>query len=225
LCIQQVGIKDEGFSQNMFDETNWKTIGAELLGTFFLVFFGVTAVINGPNSTEENPITDELMLIFALKGLITLGLTLMVLVHILGPVSGCHLNPVITIPTLLSGKMSRDDAVAYIGAQIIGATAGFVLFGKLFPSNGSELDLLIFAMIGTTFFVTSLITSQDPASIGATLFVVSSNVFGDVNPGISLGNMIAITVDGGTDWAFFGIVGSLLGCLWGWLIKENIIDR
>ena len=209
----------------MFEETNWKTIGAELLGTFFLVFFGVTAVINSPNSTEENPITDEFMLIFALKGLITLGLTLMVLVHILGPVSGCHLNPVITIPTLLSGKMSRDDAIAYIGAQIIGATAGFVLFGKLFPSNGSELDLLIFAMIGTTFFVTSLITSQDPASIGATLFVVSSNVFGDVNPGISLGNMIAITVDGGTDWAFFGIVGSLLGCLWGWLIKENIIDR
>ena len=209
----------------MFEETNWKTIGAELLGTFFLVFFGVTAVINSPNSTEENPITDEFMLIFALKGLITLGLTLMVLVHILGPVSGCHLNPVITIPTLLSGKMSRDDAIAYIGAQIVGATAGFVLFGKLFPSNGSELDLLIFAMIGTTFFVTSLITSQDPASIGATLFVVSSNVFGDVNPGISLGNMIAITVDGGTDWAFFGIVGSLLGCLWGWLIKENIIDR
>ena len=223
--MQQVGIKNEGFNQNMFEETNWKTIGAELLGTFFLVFFGVTAVINSPNSTEENPITDEFMLIFALKGLITLGLTLMVLVHILGPVSGCHLNPVITIPTLLSGKMSRDDAIAYISAQIIGATAGFVLFGKLFPSNGSELDLLIFAMIGTTFFVTSLITSQDPASIGATLFVVSSNVFGDVNPGISLGNMIAIAVDGGADWAFFGIVGSLLGCLCGWLIKENIIDR
>jgi hypothetical protein len=121
--------------------------------------------------------------------------------------------------------MSRDDAIAYICAQIIGATAGFVLFSKLFPSNGSELDLLIFAMIGTTFFVTSLITSQDPASIGATLFVVSSNVFGDVNPGISLGNMIAVAVDGGADWAFFGIVGSLLGCLWGWLIKENIIDR
>ena len=205
----------------MFEETNWKTIGAELLGTFFLVFFGVTAVINSPNSTEENPITDEFMLIFALKGLITLGLTLMVLVHILGPVSGCHLNPVITIPTLLSGKMSRDDAIAYICAQIIGATAGFVLFSKLFPSNGSELDLLIFAMIGTTFFVTSLITSQDPVSIGATLFVVSSNVFGDVNPVVSLGSMVV----GDANWAFFGIVGSLLGCLWGWLIKENIIDR
>ena len=212
----------------MFEETNWKTISAELLGTFFLVFFGVTAVINSPNSTEENPITDEYMLIFALKGLITLGLTLMVLVHILGPVSGCHLNPVITIPTLLSGKMSRDDAIAYIGAQIIGATIGFVLFDQLVPDNDSklsELQLLIFAMIGTTFFVTSLITSQDPASIGATLFVVSSSVFGDVNPGVSIGNMIAIAIDGNADWAFFGMVGSLLGCLWGWLIKENIIDR
>ena len=205
----------------MFEETNWKTIGAELLGTFFLVFFGVTAVINSPNSTEENPITDEFMLIFALKGLITLGLTLMVLVHILGPVSGCHLNPVITIPTLLSGKMSRDDAIAYIVAQIIGATAGFALFNQLFPSNDSELYVMIFAMIGTTFFVTSLLTSQDPASIGATLFVVASTAFGDVNPVVSLGSMIV----GDTNWAFFGIVGSLLGCLWGWLIKENIIDR
>ena len=221
LCIQQVGIKNEGFSQNMFEETNWKTISAELLGTFFLVFFGVTAVINGPNSTEENLITDEFMLIFALKGLITLGLTLMVLVHILGPVSGCHLNPVITIPTLLSGKMSRDDAIAYIVAQIIGATAGFALFNQLFPSNDSELYVMIFAMIGTTFFVTSLLTSQDPASIGATLFVVASTAFGDVNPVVNLGSMIV----GDTDWAFFGIVGSLLGCLWGWLIKENIIDR
>ena len=204
----------------MFKETNWKTISAELLGTFFLVFFGVTAVINSPNSTEENPITDEFMLIFALKGLITLGLTLMVLVHILGPVSGCHLNPVITIPTLLSGKMSRDDAIAYIAAQIIGATTGFALFNQL-PSSDSELYVMIFAMIGTTFFVTSLLTSQDPASIGATLFVVASTAFGDVNPVVNLGSMIV----GDTDWAFFGIIGSLLGCLWGWLIKENIIDR
>ena len=204
----------------MFKETNWKTISAELLGTFFLVFFGVTAVINSPNSTEVNPITDEFMLIFALKGLITLGLTLMVLVHILGPVSGCHLNPVITIPTLLSGKMSRDDAIAYIAAQIIGATTGFALFNQL-PSSDSELYVMIFAMIGTTFFVTSLLTSQDPASIGATLFVVASTAFGDVNPVVNLGSMIV----GDTDWAFFGIIGSLLGCLGGWLIKENIIDR
>ncbi len=209
----------------MFEETNWKTIGAELLGTFFLVFFGVTAVINGPDSLVEDP-TDEYKLIFALKGLITLGLTLMVLVHILGPVSGCHLNPVITIPTMMSGKMNREDGIAYMVAQLIGAILGFTLFNQINSLDETkELSVLIFAMIGTTFFVTSLITSQDPASIGATLFVVSSNVFGDVNPGISLGNMIAITVDGGTDWAFFGIVGSLLGCLWGWLIKENIIDR
>ena len=204
----------------MFEETNWKTIGAELLGTFFLVFFGVTAVINGPDSLVEDP-TDEYKLIFALKGLITLGLTLMVLVHILGPVSGCHLNPVITIPTLLSGKISRDNAIAYIVAQIIGATAGLALFSKLLPSSNSNLDILIFAMIGTAFFVTSLLTSQDPSSIGATLFIVASTGFGDVNPVVNLGSMIL----GDTDWVFFGIVGSLLGCLWGWLIKENIIDR
>jgi glycerol uptake facilitator-like aquaporin len=205
----------------MFEKTNWKTISAELLGTFFLVFFGVTAVLNGPISTDENPISDEYAMIFALKSLATLGLTLMVLVHILGPVSGCHLNPVITIPILLSGKITRDDAIAYIVAQIIGATAGLALFSNLLPSSNSNLDILIFAMIGTAFFVTSLLTSQDPSSIGATLFIVASTGFGDVNPAVSLGSMVV----GDANWAFFGIVGSLFGCLWGWLIKENIIDR
>ena len=81
--------------------------------------------------------------------------------------------------------------------------------------------LLLAALVGTAFFVTSLLTSQDPASIGATLFIVSSTAFGDVNPGVSLGNMIVSDVD----FIFFGIGGSLIGCLIGWAIKENIIDQ
>ena len=161
-----------------------------------------------------------------LEGAITLGLTLVVLVHILGPVSGCHLNPVITIPTFLSGKMKQDETIAYIVAQIIGATLGFVLFKELKPESGaSDIDVLIIALVGTTFFVASLLTSQDPSSIGATLFVVSITAFGDVNPGVSLGNMIALAIDNEANWAFYGIIGSLIGCFLGYGIKDNIIDN
>ena len=198
----------------MFEDMNWRPIIAELLGTFFLVFFGVTSFV----SMSGN----EMLL----EGAITLGLTLVVLVHILGPVSGCHLNPVITIPTFLSGKMKQDETIAYIVAQIIGATLGFVLFKELRPESGaSNIDVLIIALVGTTFFVASLLTSQDPSSIGATLFVVSITAFGDVNPGVSLGNMIALAIDNEANWAFYGIIGSLIGCFLGYGIKDNIIDN
>tara|TARA_B100000941_G_scaffold285509_1_gene257655 strand:- start:3979 stop:4575 length:597 start_codon:yes stop_codon:yes gene_type:complete len=198
----------------MFEDMNWRPITAELLGTFFLVFFGVTSFV----SMSGN----EMLL----EGAITLGLTLVVLVHILGPVSGCHLNPVITIPTFLSGKMKQDETIAYIVAQIIGATLGFVLFKELKPESGaSDIDVLIIALVGTTFFVASLLTSQDPSSIGATLVVVSMTAFGDVNPGVSIGNMFALALENEANWAFYGIIGSLIGCFLGYGIKDNIIDN
>ena len=210
----------------MFENTNWKAVSAEIMGTFFLVFFGVSSLANnvGVTSDETGNLFPESL--HLLIGLITLTLTLFVLVHILGPVSGCHLNPVITIPTFLSDKMDRDTTVAYIFGQIIGACLGFYLFDLINPGTSDTIldgdsALLLAALVGTAFFVTSLLTSQDPASIGATLFVVSSTAFGDVNPGVSLGNMIISDID----FMFFGIVGSLIGCIIGWAIKENIIDQ
>ena len=208
----------------MFEKTNWKAVSAEIMGTFFLVFFGVSALANNDTSIINNEGVAESSFT-GFVGLITLALTLFVLVHILGPVSGCHLNPIITIPTFLSDKIDRDTTVAYICGQIIGACLGFYLFNLINPgTNDSVLDgdsaLLLAAAVGTTFFVTSLLTTQDPASIGATLFIVSSTAFGDVNPGVSLGNMIVSDVD----FMFFGIIGSLIGCVAGWAIKENIID-
>ena len=198
----------------MFKDMNWKPVSAEFLGTFFLVFFGVTSFI----SMSGNDML--------LEGTITLGLTLFVLVHILGPVSGCHLNPAITLPVFMSGKMKQDETIAYIVAQIVGATLGFVLFKELKPETGaSDIDVMIIALIGTTFFVASLLTSQDPGSIGATLFIVTITAFGDVNPGVSIGNMLASAIEGNPNWAFYGIVGSLIGCGVGYAVKENVIDN
>ena len=198
----------------MFKDMNWKPVGAEFLGTFFLVFFGVTSFI----SMSGNDML--------LEGTITLGLTLFVLVHILGPVSGCHLNPAITLPVFMSGKIKQDETIAYIVAQIVGATLGFVLFKELKPETGaSDIDVMIIALIGTTFFVASLLTSQDPGSIGATLFIVTITAFGDVNPGVSIGSMLASAIEGNPNWAFYGIVGSLIGCGVGYAVKENVIDN
>ena len=198
----------------MFEETNMKTVSAEMLGTFFLVFFGITAFA----SSED-----------VFSGALTLGLTLMVLMHVFGPISGCHLNPAVTIGNLMSKKMSQDDAIGYMGAQIVGATLGFVLFKFLNPGTDDsavdgDMAILVAAAIGTMFFVMTLLSTQDPFAVGATLFIVSSTAFASVNFGVDMGAMIANAIDGNADWAFFGVIGSVVGAFLGWAVKDNALD-
>ena len=198
----------------MFEETNMKTVSAEMLGTFFLVFFGITAFASSDD---------------AFAGALTLGLTLMVLMHVFGPLSGCHLNPAVTIGNMMSKKISQDDAIGYMGGQVVGATLGFVLFKFLNPgTDDSALDgdmaLLVAAAIGTMFFVMTLLSTQDPFAVGAALFVVSSAAFADVNAGVDIGSMLANAIDGNADWAFFGVIGSVAGAFLGWAVKDNALD-
>ena len=197
----------------MFEETNMKTVSAEMLGTFFLVFFGITAFASSDD---------------AFAGALTLGLTLMVLMHVFGPLSGCHLNPAVTIGNMMSKKISQDDAIGYMGGQVVGATLGFVLFKFLNPGTDALLDgdmaILVAAAVGTMFFVMTLLSTQDPFAVGAALFVVSSAAFADVNAGVDIGSMLANAIDGNADWAFFGVIGSVVGAFLGWAVKDNALD-
>lgn len=82
---------------------------AELLGTFVLVFGGVgAAVIAG----EE---IGFLGIAFAF------GLSLLAMAYAIGPISGCHINPAVTVGLLVTGKIRGSDAVAYVIAQVLGA--------------------------------------------------------------------------------------------------------
>ena len=82
---------------------------AELLGTFVLVFMGCgSAVIAGEK-------VGFLGIAFAF------GLSVLVMVYAIGPISGCHINPAITIAMLVNGKISSRDAGIYIICQCIGA--------------------------------------------------------------------------------------------------------
>jgi aquaporin Z len=82
---------------------------AELLGTFVLVFMGTgSAVIAGSHITFVG-------IAF------TFGLAVLVMVYAIGPISGCHINPAISIAMLVAGKISVKDTIGYIIAQVIGA--------------------------------------------------------------------------------------------------------
>ncbi|HQU41293.1 MAG TPA: aquaporin [Pirellulales bacterium] len=95
---------------------------AEFLGTFTLVFVG-TAVATLQGLNEHGTIGYlEISLAF--------GGTLMVMVWVLGPVSGCHLNPAVTLPMALSGRFPWSRVLGYMIAQFGGAAAasGVLLF-------------------------------------------------------------------------------------------------
>jgi len=96
---------------------------AEFFGTFVLVFIGCgSAVIAGGQ-------------IGFLGISLAFGLAVLSMVYAIGPVSGCHINPAITISMLFAGKISAKDSMGYILAQILGAILGagilFVIAGGL----------------------------------------------------------------------------------------------
>ena len=89
---------------------------AECIGTFVLVFFACgTASVVGCNA-EAN----AAYLLTALA----FGLVIVAMAYSIGNVSGCHINPAVSIAMLVSGKMSVKDFVGYVAAQFVGAIAG-----------------------------------------------------------------------------------------------------
>ncbi|WP_028479639.1 aquaporin [Nocardia sp. CNY236] len=108
-----------------------KKWGAEALGTFILVLGGVgTAVLAGER-------------VGALGVALAFGLTLMLLVYSIGPISGCHVNPAVTLGHVLLGRISGVSAAGYVIAQLIGGLlAGLVLFAlaKNLPSYNRAID-------------------------------------------------------------------------------------
>jgi aquaporin Z len=91
---------------------------AEFIGTFSLVLFGCgAAVISGVANSGPSGI--------GLLGIsLAFGLTVVAMAYAIGPISGCHINPAISIAMLVAGKLSAQDCIGYIIAQVLGAIAG-----------------------------------------------------------------------------------------------------
>lgn len=92
---------------------------AELLGTFFLVFFGTgSAVITLMISESVNPNNVGIGILGGLGDWIAIalafGLTVMVCIYLFGRISGAHLNPAVTVGLLVSKNISLADSVYYI---------------------------------------------------------------------------------------------------------------
>ncbi|MBQ6345406.1 MAG: aquaporin family protein [Methanobrevibacter sp.] len=102
---------------------------AELLGTFFLVFFGTgSAVITLLIAEDLNPGNAGIGILGGLGDWIAIslafGLTVMACIYLFGKISGAHLNPAVTVGLLVSKNISLVDSIYYIVAQVIGACLG-----------------------------------------------------------------------------------------------------
>lgn len=97
---------------------------AEFIGTFALVLFGCGAAVLAGKEVGMLGIS------FAF------GLALIAMAYGIGPISGCHINPAVSLAMLVAGRMSLREFGVYVLAQCLGAiAAGFVLYsiatGKL----------------------------------------------------------------------------------------------
>ncbi len=203
---------------------------AEFIGTFVLVLFacGTAAVVG---CSAENG-TGYLLTALAF------GLVIVAMAYSIGNVSGCHINPAVSIAMLVSGKMNIKDFIGYVVAQFLGATAGA---GVLMAIVGKESGLganalyndnivlsLVIEVILTFVFVIAIlgVTSKTENGavagivIGLTLTLV--HILGisftgtSVNPARSFGPALLVGGDALSNvWVFIAapLVGGVLAAL------------
>lgn len=85
---------------------------AELVGTFALTFLGCGAAVSLNCGSDTASVVGTAM---------AFGLSVVAMAYTIGGISGCHINPAITLGVLLSGRMSAKDAVGYWIGQVVGA--------------------------------------------------------------------------------------------------------
>ena len=115
--------------------SSMKKYMAEGLGTFALVLFGCgAATIAGVSATGPSGL--------GLLGIsLAFGLAVVAMAYTIGPVSGCHINPAISVAMTVAGKLSVKDLIGYVIAQCIGAIAGAgVLY--LIASGGAGFEMI-----------------------------------------------------------------------------------
>lgn len=96
-----------------------KYIG-EFIGTMVLVLFGTgVAVVSGGDLAVTS---------------LAFGLAIVAMAYVIGNISGCHVNPAVSLAMLINKKMDKKDFICYVIAQVLGAIAGTALL-YLFLSN------------------------------------------------------------------------------------------
>jgi aquaporin Z len=93
-----------------------KRLGAECFGTFWLVFGGCGSAVVSAAFPQVG--------IGLLGVALAFGLTVLTMAYAIGHISGCHLNPAVTVGLAVGKRFSWGDVLPYIGAQVVGGILG-----------------------------------------------------------------------------------------------------
>lgn len=127
---------------------------AEFIGTAVLVFFGCgTAMVTGCAQWGGYLLTA-----------LAFGLVIVGMAYCVGNISGCHINPAVSLGVLLTGGMTVKDFIGYVVSQILGAFAGSGLLALIFATGNLTdktgaygANALVTDAISKTHLITSLI--------------------------------------------------------------------
>ncbi|MEM6997356.1 MAG: aquaporin [Patescibacteria group bacterium] len=189
---------------------------AELVGTFILA--SVAFSVGGAGAV----------------GVVIVGLTLMVLVNMMGGISGAHVNPAVTAGMLALRKIKLPDAVMYVVAQGLGALGAWLMYEYLTGRDVASIDadfsneLFVAEILGMAVFgmgiaaaVRNKLTgAQAAVTIGFSLMlgIVVASVAsgaGTINPAIALGMQ---------DLSVEKLVGPILGSVVGMSVYMWLAD-
>lgn len=226
-----------------------KKLGAEFIGTFWLVLGGCGSAVLAAGFPELGIGFVGVSLAF--------GLTVLTMAFAIGHISGCHLNPAVSVGLMVGGRFPASELAPYIGAQVLGGIAGaavlFVIasgqagfetagfasngFGEHSPGGYSLTAALVTEIVMTFMFLIIILGATDgrapagfaPIAIGLGLTLIHlisipvTNT--SVNPARSTG--VALFEGGWAIsqlWLFWlaPIVGAALaGVVYRWLGSED----
>lgn len=165
---------------------SWKKYLAEFFGTMVLVVLacGVAVV------TKCETAADKLMTAGAF------GLVIVAMAYSVGNISGCHINPAVSIAMLVSKKMSGKEFVGYVIAQFLGAIAGAAVLGVIFgfnPDNSFGCNALVGANTPAASIIKSIIVEiiLTGVFVFAILGVTSKDEYGRV-AGLVIGGTLTL---------------------------------
>jgi MIP family channel proteins len=218
---------------------------AEFIGTFALVLFGSLSVTIFASNVLglSSPATSVIGIAF------THGLILMVMFYAIGYISGCHINPAITVTAVALRKLDFDDGVAYLVAQIVGAVLGgwahmliqpgngaLTHYGAVYPTaaiGGSAITALVIELIITFFLMFSFyaVLYAGKVSEGASGMLIGMTLTADIliagpltggaaNPARALGPAVA-SGDYGSLWLYW--VGPIVGALLAGFVYQYLL--
>lgn len=199
-----------------------KKFVTEFIGTAILVAAIVGSSIMGSNLTNDS-------LTALLVNALSTVLVLAVLIQVLGPISGAHFNPAVSLAMLIQRKLPLREFIGYLVSQILGAISGALVANSMFNQQILEISrierfnfgiglgeslatgLLIFVILSLVKAgYTSKITWAVPAVIGSAYFFTSSTSF--ANPAVTIGRVFTGSASGIAPESVLGfVIAQLIG--------------